>query len=208
MFSFCSMINDAEMVERHGRLLARFADQAASLAEDLHACALAAETIEEKQAIALAFQRTGRALRQTLALEAKLRRERLREGRVDEDRAEAAARARLAARKARVRAGVEQMIWAEACDDDQVEFLTQLEERLETEDLADPEVSFEAHVQRLAARIGLIDPPRQGEVSAKPMEGVEAPRPAPHEPQQSRWDSALDGGAAGGHAHPGYHSSA
>ena len=69
------METDAEMMARHGRLLAGFAEQAASLAADLHATALAAATPEEKQATSLAFHRMGRALRMTVALEAKLRRD-------------------------------------------------------------------------------------------------------------------------------------
>ncbi|MDB5443035.1 MAG: hypothetical protein JWP73_1411, partial [Phenylobacterium sp.] len=149
------MDSDAEMMERHGRLLARFAEQAASLAEDLQACALSAETPEQKQALSLAFHRMGRALRQTLALEAKLRRDARREARLETDRADEITARRVAARKARVRGAVEALIWDEVEDDEQLDVFKLLDERLESEDLADPDEPVEALIQRVAKEIGL-----------------------------------------------------
>jgi hypothetical protein len=179
------MDSDAEMAERHGRLLGRFAELAASLAEDLHACALAAETPEAKQALALAFHRTGRTLRQALALEARLRRDRNGEARLDAQRAGEVAKAALAARKSRVRAGVERLIWTEAEGDEEEGLLTLLAERLEYEDLDDPDEPVDALVARIAAEIGL-EVPREGAVdspdrapSAAPGEGGAAGRCAP-----------------------------
>jgi hypothetical protein len=152
------MDSDAEMMERHARLLGRFADQAAMLAEDLCAAAMAAETAAEKQSLTLAFHRMGRTLRQTLALEAKLRRDARRDSRLDDDRADKLAQARTAARRDRVRNAVEQLIWTEA-EDEQVDFLTLLNERLDCHDLADPDEPVEALIQRIAAEIGLDTPP-------------------------------------------------
>ncbi|MDB5443925.1 MAG: hypothetical protein JWP73_2301 [Phenylobacterium sp.] len=149
------MDSDAEMMERHGRLLARFAEQTASLAGDLQACALAAETPEQKQALSLAFHRMGRALRQTLALEAKLRRDARREDRLETDRADEITARRVAARKARVRGAVEALIWDEVEDDEQLDVFQRLDERLESEDLADPDEPVEALIQRIAKEIGL-----------------------------------------------------
>ena len=149
---------DAEMKERHARLLARYADQAASLADDLHAAALAAETPEQKQALSLAFHRTGRTLRQTLALEAKLRRDARLEQHADDERAQQAAKAKTAARKSRVRNAVESLIWTEVEDDEQVAYLQLLENRLDSEDLADPEEPIEALIARVAEELGLEPP--------------------------------------------------
>ncbi|MDB5442475.1 MAG: hypothetical protein JWP73_851, partial [Phenylobacterium sp.] len=149
------MDSDAEMMERHGRLLARFAEQAASLADDLQASALAAETPEQKQALSLAFHRMGRALRQTLALEAKLRRDARREDRLEADRADEISARRVAARKARVRGAVEALIWDEVEDDEQLDTLRLLDERLEYEDLADPDEPVDALIQRVAHELGL-----------------------------------------------------
>ena len=195
------MDSDAEMMARNGRLLARFAEQAASLAEDLHACALAAETPEQKQALSLAFHRMGRALRQTLALEAKLRRAARREERLDEARADEITARRVAARKARVRGAVEALIWDEVEDDEQLDVFKRLDERLESEDLADPDEPVEALIQRIAVEIGLQDPPPQGEVSAKPTEGVaahEPPTPRPSTPSPPSAELPLTALRAGG----------
>ena len=65
----------ADMGERHGRMLARLAEWGMSLAERLHDQALAAETPAEAAEAALAFQRVSRSVRQSLALEARLARD-------------------------------------------------------------------------------------------------------------------------------------
>lgn len=175
---------DAEMMERHSRLLARFAEQAAGLADDLYAAAVAAEAPQEKRALTLAFQRMGRTLRQTVALEAKLRRDGRREERLDAEQAHKiageAAQARLRARKDRAQAAIEKLIWDEAEDEDQVGYLTLLNERLEGADLADPDESVEALIHRLAAEIGLPFPPPR----APPANGPKAP------PDHDFWNSA------------------
>jgi hypothetical protein len=172
------MDSDAEMMARHSRLLARFAEQAASLAEDLHACGLAAETPEQKQALSLAFHRMGRTLRQTLALEARLRRDGKREDRLDEARADKLAKARLAARKDRVRGAVEALIWDEAEEDEQADYLRLLDGRLEYEDLADPEEPLEALIQRIARELGLPSPLAGEGVGRSPTdEGSHGDRP-------------------------------
>jgi hypothetical protein len=162
------MDSDADMMERHARLLGRYADQAAMLAEGLCAAAMAAETAEQKQSLTLAFHRMGRTLRQTLALEAKLRRDARRDARLDEDRADKVAQARTAARRDRVRNAVEQLIWTEA-EDEQVDFLTLLNQRLDGHDLADPDEPVEALIQRVAAEIGLEVPPEASGADDDPL---------------------------------------
>jgi len=164
------MDSDAEMMERHARLLGRFAEQAASLAEDLCTAALAAESVEQKQALTLAFHRTGRTLRQTLALEAKLRRDAKRQDHIADDRAGKTATVRAEARKAQVRRAVEALIWDEAEDDEQVGLVEQLIERLDAEALdaetflaEPPDLQIARICQALGLPPGVI--PRSG---AKP----------------------------------------
>ncbi|HEV2532033.1 hypothetical protein, partial [Phenylobacterium sp.] len=128
------MDSDAEMMERHARLLGRFAEQAASLAEDLHAAALAAESPAEKQSLSFAFHRMGRTLRQTCALEAKLRRDAKRQDHVEQDRGRKAAEARVAAHQNKLSAAVQRLIWTEAEGEGQGDTLkAELEDRLEIE---------------------------------------------------------------------------
>jgi hypothetical protein len=205
------MDSDAQMMERHSRLLARFAEQASSLAEDLHACALSAETPEQKQALSLAFHRMGRTLRQTLALEARLRRDARREDRIDEARADKLAKARVAARRDRVRGAVEALIWDEAEEDEQADYLQLLDGRLEYEDLADPEEPLEVLIQRIAHEIGLPDPPPLGVGAGGEPGGLAAGGRSPEategvaahsdnrsglQPPQSLRDSSPSGGAS------------
>ena len=67
--------------DRHGRILAELAGLSLELSRDLQARALAAETVEDATKLAAAFHRTARAVRQCLALEARLIHDRAREAR-------------------------------------------------------------------------------------------------------------------------------
>ena len=177
------MDSDAEMMQRHAALLARFAGQAASLAEDLHACALSAETREEKQAYGLAFHRMGRALRQTLALEAKLRKDAAREARGAEEHQAARKAEAVSSRRNAVKAEVTRLIWTEAERDtearDHLEL--DLEERLFLEAAAETflDQPIETVIERLASELGL-SPPLEAP-SYRPRaagEGDRPPKPA------------------------------
>jgi hypothetical protein len=88
------MSTPAEMQERHGAMLAELAELGLSLARDLHAAALAAETPAERQGLATAFHRISRSVRQTMALEAKLERDARRAEREDPQFARKAAEQR------------------------------------------------------------------------------------------------------------------
>src|SRR5690349_14267659 len=93
-----------DMAERHGRGLAELAELGLSLARHLHECALAAETPEQAAAAAAAFHRISRSVRQTMALEAKLERDRLRADREAESHAVRNSEAQVQRRRAQVRA--------------------------------------------------------------------------------------------------------
>jgi hypothetical protein len=205
------MDSDAEMMERHARLLGRFAEQAAGLAEDLYVAALAAESPTEKQSLSFAFHRMGRTLRQTCALEAKLRRDARREDRLDQqftqEVGKKAAEARVAGRKGQLARAVQQLIWTEAEDETESDaFKSELDDRLDLEAL-DAEAFLsepvETQIARICAAIGLevpADPPPLGEVSPKATEGasaVDSQRPCLSGPAQSLRDSSPPRGASG-----------
>ena len=193
------MDSDAEMMQRHAALLARFAGQAASLAEDLHACALSAETRQEKEGYALSFQRMGRALRQTLALEAKLRKDAAREARGAEEHQAARKAEAVSSRRNAVKAEVTRLIWTEAERDtearDHLEL--DLEERLFLEAAAETflDQPIETVIERLAQDLGLTLPSQQSRQSSwpgssrPPMIAGEAdhdPAPPPGSDRQNR----------------------
>ena len=149
---------DAAMMERHARLLGRFSEQAASLAEDLHGCALAAESVEEKRAISIAFHRMGRALRQTIALEAKLAHDGRRADRETAAEVVSLQSVRAARRKARIESTVTRVIWQEAEDEDWVfARLGDLERFLAEDEAWDelPEEGVEAYIAKLCVELGL-----------------------------------------------------
>ena len=109
------------MAERHGRILAELAELGMGFARQARADAEAAETPEERARAALVFQRVSRAIRQSLALEAKLTRELHRDAREDEARAALAQRQRVNARRRQIRDGVDALIWRETEDMDEDE---------------------------------------------------------------------------------------
>jgi hypothetical protein len=133
---------------------------------------------EEKARLGLTFHRISRGVRQTAALRMRLVREAERSQR--EASAEAVERdnARLARRKAHVKAAVESLIWTEADSEETLEELNAKFEELLDIETQDAE-TFEAEpldeqIARLAWLVGLQVPPPQGEVSPKATEGVSA----------------------------------
>ena len=151
------MSDGAQVAERQGRILGELAELGLSLARVVHERALAAETPEATSELALAFHRISRSVRQTLALEAKLERDRARQDR--EVRAEAARQHEngVARRKHQVRMAVERSVWNEAEGAEAERLLDELDDILEEEALSDAfaEGPVEAHVARLRADLGL-----------------------------------------------------
>jgi hypothetical protein len=154
------MSDAAEITERRGRILAELSERGLSLARALHERALAAETTEEACNLGLAFHRISRSLRQTLALEARLERDRRRQD--SEDRAEAARddQARVHRRQTQVRLAVERAIWNEAEGEEAERLCSALDDVLEGEVLADgfADSPLDAHIARLCAEFGLTAP--------------------------------------------------
>jgi hypothetical protein len=177
-FSFMSDL--AAMADRHESLLAELSQLGMGLARDLQARAVAASDDEKAAAMALAFHRISRSLRQTIALEAKLAHAR---------HAPSIKAAELAQRHARVRRrhaevvrAVENHIWTEH-EGLEAELLAEeacerLSEAMKDEGF--PDVSVEAHVARLCADMGVAAPgdivPDDG-ADAWPEEGEPHPPP-------------------------------
>lgn len=156
------MSNDAQMAERHGRVLTELAELGLSLARRLHDKAVAAETIEDAQRIAEAYHRVSRSVRLCVNLEAKLARDRVRLEREGAVAARADHKKDADARKARLKAVVTRHLRA-ACGEDEAEDMeTDLDLLLEAEEktedfLAEP-------IARLIVRIceGLeVEPPEE-----------------------------------------------
>jgi hypothetical protein len=149
---------DAARRERQDAVLAELSELGLTLARELHARALAAETPQEADRLALAFQRVSRGVRQTSALELKIERDRRTAEREDRDAEREAARrkalrqpcaadeddepvdpevaerqARVGDRFRRVRGALNRLMWDEAeRDEEEFEILSDdLENRLD-----------------------------------------------------------------------------
>jgi hypothetical protein len=145
------MADATAKMERQDRILAELSELGLTLARGLHGRTLAAETAEEAQALSLAFHRISRSVRQTIALETKLDRERSRQD--HDDRREAARRNEASAtrRKAQVRLAVERAIWTEAEGLEAERLLDELDDVLEEGALSDG--FLDGPVETLIARI-------------------------------------------------------
>lgn len=133
-----------------------------AMARDLQGQALAATEAGEKADLALAFQRTARSVRQTIALKAQLERDRARRDRDDrEDRAETdrLTAARVQAHVARVRNDVKRIVWDELEPADARFVLQELNEQIAEMALADDfcAVPVNIHVMHFCAELGVFE---------------------------------------------------
>jgi len=187
------MTDASDMIERHGRILAELAEIGMTIARELQAQALAAETPETQAQAVAAFPRVARAVRQTLALEARLKRDARRAAVEVEAHARRELDLRIRRRKTLVRAEMRRAIGEATPDDDDELFhdrIEDLRDRLDIDlldaDFADrplEEVIADLHIQ---LGLELPDdpmPPPSGEVSAEPTAGggsdAEAAAPPP-----------------------------
>jgi len=172
----------AEMAERHGLVFAELAAIGLESARDLRDRQLAAEDADVATRAALALHRVMRSIRQTLALEQRQERERQQASRDTAAQARRDNDVRVQARKARVKAVVERLIWDEhEYESDETGNLeVELADRLDREAVADDfaDQPIEACVARLCAALGI---PAQREDEATehtkpPAAGAEANR--------------------------------
>lgn len=171
------MSDPAEMAARHTGLLMELTELGMALAREVQAEALAATEPEVRSRLAADFHRIARSVRQSMALEARLMRERLRFEREGREIAEQAEKARRARKRATVRAHVERLVWTEVetgetDEEDFHEIMGALDDALETAVLADDfaEEAVEPLLARLFVEIGWApgpsDAPAPGQAPA------------------------------------------
>jgi hypothetical protein len=175
------MSDDVKTAEREKRILGELAELGLSLARAVHERALAAETSAEMTELALAFHRTSRSVRQTLALESKLQRDGARRDREALVEAARAHETGVTRRKHQVRMAVERSIWTEAEGIEAERLVDELDDLLEEDSLADDFTAepLEAHIARIRGDLGLSlsahegeDPNRDATASGSPYEAV------------------------------------
>ena len=172
------MSDASEMTERHVRALAEFSELCLVSARDLAARQLAAEDAAQAAGLASALHKVGRSLRQSIALEARLRRDQEQGVRVAAAEAVKAEEKRHAHRKAQVRLAVERLIWTEARDEDEAEELVEdLFPLLCEEELSDGfcDEPLEELVARVVKALGPI--PRAQPAARTPDRRPADPRP-------------------------------
>ena len=155
------MSTAAEKRERQERILAELSELGLALARDLQVRALAATDIAEASELGLAFQRVARAVRQTLALEAKLDRDRQRADREDREDAWNARAAHAERRKAQVQIAVKRCIRYEHHGYDAENLLDELDDRLDEDALHDVfagDSDIDLHIARMCAELGVSEP--------------------------------------------------
>jgi hypothetical protein len=155
------MSTAAEKRERQERILAELSELGLGLARDLQVRALAATDIAEASELGLAFQRVARAVRQTLALEAKLDRDRQRADREDREDARNARAAHAERRKAQVQIAVRRCIRYEHSGYDAENLIDELDDRLDEDALHDVyagDSDIDLHIARMCAELGVPEP--------------------------------------------------
>ena len=154
------MATPAEKIERQDRILAELSELGLELARDLQARALAADDVVVAADLGRAFHSVSRSVRQTLALDAKLDRDRQRQDREDRIDAVRAHQARRDRRRDQVRAAVERCVWNEADGSEAERLLADLDDYLDADDLTDhlPDETLDAHIARICAGLGVSPP--------------------------------------------------
>ncbi len=160
------MFDATEMTERFTRGLAEFSELCLASARDLVARQVAAENAAEAASCAAALHKVGRSLRQSMALEARLRRDRDAARREAQAELVVADEKRRKHRRAQVEAAVGRLIWTEAESEQIAEGLMgELDDLLNEELLTEAfgEEPLETHIARLLDRLGVIVSPAPAE---------------------------------------------
>jgi len=188
-------MSTAEHTERHAAILAELAEIGMVIARELRAEVETAETPEAKARAVAAFPRIARAVRQTLALETRFRRDAARDAVEEEGRVRREIDGHIRRRKAQVRMWMQRAICNETPDDDDTAQmrLDDLYERLDDQVLDEDFAlqPFEDLISDLHRQLGLSppafdedgDPDDDPDDAAEP-EGAAMPPPAlpPAEP--------------------------
>ena len=144
-------------LERSDLILDELAKLGLSLARELHRRATEAEDDEACARLALAFHHVSRTVRQSLALQARLERDRARDLAQVREAAERDRAASREARKGQVRAAVQRLAWTEKPDWNLFTTRERLDLVLDAEAGADEflDVAIEELVDRIARVLGL-----------------------------------------------------
>lgn len=151
----------ADMAERHGRILTELADLGLELARDLQGRARAASGEAAAGELARAFHNVARSVRQTLALEARLERDRKLAAR---EAAHEAARERIdrvQKRRGQVRDAVARLIWTEYEGEEAEDLVDEAESLAFALSYEDDflEAPIEASIARIREALGLTAEP-------------------------------------------------
>ena len=147
----------ADTAERHARQLARYAEIAMRAAEKLDSAIEAADEPETLTGLVGALHKVGRALRTSIALEAKLERDAAADARAAADAERARTERAVEIRKAQVRDQVDRQIWAEFPPTEAEVRTADLDERLEVDAPDDDflDEPLDAQMDRIAGDLGL-----------------------------------------------------
>ena len=194
-----------EMADRHARMLGELAELGLTLAREVHGRAAAAESAEDVQGLSLAFHRVSRCVRMTLALEARLERDR-RQGVKDEaDAAAQQARGIVSTRKAQVRAAVTRAVMSEREEEEAEPLLFAIEDRIDEASLYEGFLGepVGAQILRLCAELGVAAPDLGPAAPSPPQspEGVERRGPKGALPSGVGRAGTCGRGAGGGGAY-------
>ena len=189
-----------ETPEPQDRALAELLELGMAAAREVQARLLAAEDAKAVCDLSLAFNRVSRAVRQTVALQAKVGRERRREGRDAAAEIKRADEARASRRQLQLRSAVERRIWTEAEDDEAERLIDELDDLISEEALYEGfgQEPLAAHIARICNDLGLPVPPPLREVAPKAAAGAfaaDSPLHVLSGPPQSLRDSSPEGGA-------------
>jgi uncharacterized membrane-anchored protein YjiN (DUF445 family) len=184
------MSDATDITQQHDRALAELLEVGMAAAREVQGRLLAAQDAKEVCELSLAFNRVSRAVRQTIALQAKLGRERKRDARDDAVQAKASDEARRSLRKEQVKAAVERAIWTEAEDDEAERLIDELDDLVGEEALYEgfAQEAVEAHIARLSAELGLAHVPPESRTFAAPVDGE--PDGEGTGPPAARWRSS------------------
>ena len=147
-----------DMADRRLAILGELAELGLSLARDLHSAALASEDAAEKARLAEAFHRTGRSVRQSLALHAKLERDDARAEREAASHAASETAARVRKRRAQIKSTVERLIWTEHEPAEAEDLELHLDAHLEEAELSDDflDDAVDTHIARVCKALNLL----------------------------------------------------
>lgn len=166
----------ADFTDQQDRALAELLELGMAAAREVQARLLAAEDAKAVCDLGLAFNRVSRAVRQTIALQAKVGRERRREGREAAAEGRRGDEARASRRQLQVRTAVERRIWTEAEDDEAERLIDELDDLVSEEALYDGfgQEPLAAHVARICGDLGLAVPPAFAEMAPEATEETSA----------------------------------